>query len=124
MLEPSLKRTPSLWVLLTPSEPAKSTRFTCEVLMVFLEVCKFFSESKILSLKTVCEREDFSFNLVSAIFLYSSPLSKYCMASSGEWISNSLNPSTMGLPYWFSLTLRFFLVGSSKSFTHSLYISM
>jgi len=71
MLEPSLSLIPSAYVLLTPSEPAKSTRFSWEI---FVEP-SFAQFETIFILKTVCDRDEFSFSLVSAILRYSSPCS-------------------------------------------------
>lgn len=71
MFDPSLSLMPSACVLLTPSEPAKSTRLSYEI---FIDPSIVLLDWMFI-LKTVCERDEVSFNLVSAIFRSSSPCS-------------------------------------------------
>jgi hypothetical protein len=68
MLDPSRSLSPSAYVLLTPSDPARSTKLSCDCLTAVPSSV----DSKLI-LNTVCDRDDASFNLVSATFLASSP---------------------------------------------------
>jgi hypothetical protein len=68
MFEPSLSRKPSDYVLLTPSEPARSTKLSYD--SVACGPLDF-----ILILNTVCDLDEASFSFVSATFLASSPIS-------------------------------------------------
>ena len=82
MFDPSRRRNPSYYVLLTPSLPAKSTRLSYDCLY---ELPLFVQLDVILILNKVCERDDASFNLVSATFLASSPYSISLRTYSGSW---------------------------------------
>jgi hypothetical protein len=86
---PSLNLIPSAFVFETPSDPAKSTRLIYDDFIKLLPVCKFFSLISMLILKTVCDLEDFSLSLVSAMILCSSPFYKNDIVSDMDFTSYS-----------------------------------
>ena len=82
MLEPSLNLIPFAFVLLTASLPARSTKFNIEFLD--FSTPPSFVLISILIQNTVWDLLDYSFWFVSAITLFSSPLSRYSRASSAD----------------------------------------
>ena len=133
MFWPSRRRMPSAWVLLAPSDPAKSTRFNCEILV--LVPPDFSAESPswswswaswdlMLSLKTVWLLELCSFSLVAAMLRDSSPLAIKAMTSWTDSTLFSLSRLMYTPDEMLSLISRFLFDGSIRSFTLSLYISI
>lgn len=128
MFWPSRSLIPSACVLLTPSDPAKSTKFNWETFIlprcwIRDDVLVTLSCEQMLMRNTVWLLELSSFSLVAAIFLNSSPCCMYFITSSKEdtFFSDSL---LIQIPFWIvSLTSKFLFYGSIKSLTHSLYIS-
>jgi hypothetical protein len=76
MLPPSLSLSPIDFVLEAPSDPARSTRFICELFILLEPVLEHMSQVSSKILKIVWDRDDFLFAAVSAKILVASPYRK------------------------------------------------
>lgn len=115
MFEPSRSLSPSACVLVAPSDPAKSTKFNCDILLTPSLV-----DSRLI-LKTVWDRDEKSFNLVSATLRTSSP---YCISLSTVWESET--SFSESLLIWMPVEIdsrisKFLFCSLIKSLMHSLY---
>ena len=120
MLPPSLSRKPIDLQRDAPSEPARSTMFIQDDRLTLRIVCKFQSSIKMLILNTVCDRELWELNLVSATIRSSSPLRQRSTSSFSLLTRKSVKSCTSTFPSFVSRMSRFRLLSLRRSFTHSL----